>query len=154
MKKKMVLNSNYVYILNEMLSNTSNSVFQSYTTPTALSIANKMSKKYALKTGTTKTDYWTVGYNQDALLMIWMGYDEAKEIGNEPSRWTKNIWIETMEDYLKDKENNWYETPSNIVGILQDPVTGDPVKDGNAAVFYYVKGTEGNMTQVDINTTE
>ena len=153
-KKKMVLNSNYVYILNEMLTNTSNSKFQSYTTPTALSIANKMSKKYALKTGTTKTDYWTVGYNPDALLMIWLGYDDAAEIGNEASRWAKNIWIETIEDYLKEEEDHWYETPNNIVGILQDPVTGNPVKDGNAAVFYYVKGSEGNTTSVDINTTE
>ncbi len=154
-KKKMVLNSNYVYILNEMLTNTSNSKFQSYTSPTALSIANKMSKKYALKTGTTKTDYWTVGYNPDGLLMIWLGYDDAREIGNETSRWAKNIWIETMEDYLKDTEAHWYDTPDNIVGILQDPVTGDPVKDGNAAVFYYVKGSEGNTTtNVGIDRTE
>ena len=153
-KKKMVLNSNYVYILNEMLTNTSNSKFQSYISPTALSIANKMSKKYALKTGTTKTDYWTVGYNPDGLLMIWLGYDDAREIGNETSRWAKNIWVETMEEYLKDTEAHWYDTPENIVGILQDPVTGEPVKDGNAAVFYYVKGSEGNTKSVDINTTE
>ncbi len=153
-KKKMVLNSNYVYILNEMLTNTSNAKFQSYTTPTALSIANRMSKKYALKTGTTKTDYWTVGYNPDALLMIWLGYDSAKEIGNEASRWAKNIWIETMEDYLKDTESHWYDVPSNIVGILQDPVTGNPVKDGNAAVFYYVKGSEGNTISPDVKVTE
>lgn len=153
-KKKMVLNSNYVYILNEMLTNTSNSKFQSYISPTALSIANKMSKKYALKTGTTKTDYWTVGYNPDGLLMIWLGYDDAREIGNETSRWAKNIWVETMEEYLKNTEAHWYDTPENIVGILQDPVTGEPVKDGNAAVFYYVKGSEGNTKSVDINTTE
>ncbi len=153
-KKKMVLNSNYVYILNEMLSNTSNVKFQSYTSPTALSIASKMSKKYALKTGTTKTDYWTVGYNKDALLMIWLGYDDASEIGNEVSRYAKNIWVNTIEDYLKDKEENWYETPSNIVGILQDPVTGSPVTNGQASVFYYVKGSEGNSITPDVKATE
>lgn len=153
-KKKMVLNSNYVYILNEMLSNTSNVKFQSYTTPTALSIASKMSKKYALKTGTTKTDYWTVGYNKDALLMVWLGYDDASDITNEASKWAKSIWINTIEDFLKDKEDNWYETPSNIVGILQDPVTGKPVTNGNASVFYYVKGSEGNSISPDVNTTE
>ena len=153
-KKKMVLNSNYVYILNEMLTNTSNSKFQSYTTPTALSIANRMSKKYALKTGTTKTDYWTVGYNPNALLMVWLGYDEAKEIGNEASRWAKNIWVDTIEEYLKDTESRWYDAPNNVVGILQDPVTGNPVKDGNAAVFYYVKGSEGNTISPDVKITE
>lgn len=153
-KKKMVLNSNYVYILNEMLSNTSNAKFQSYTSPTALSIASKMSKKYALKTGTTKTDYWTVGYNKDALLMVWLGYDNASEIESVASRWAKNIWVNTIEEYLKDKEENWYETPSNIVGILQDPVTGKPVTNGSASVFYYVKGSEGNSISPDVKATE
>lgn len=153
-KKKMVLNSNYVYILNEMLSNTSNAKFKSYANPTALSIANKMSKKYALKTGTTKTDYWTVGYNKDALLMIWLGYDDASDLISEASRWAKNIWVNTIEDYLKDKEENWYETPSNIVGILQDPVTGKPVTNGSASVFYYVKGSEGNSISPDVKAIE
>ena len=137
-----------------MLSNTSNAKFQSYTSPTALSIANRMSKKYALKTGTTKTDYWTVGYNNDALLMIWLGYDDASDISNEASRWAKEIWVSTMEDYLDGKNENWYETPSNIVGVLQDPVTGMPVTNGNASIFYYVKGSEGNAISVDVNATE
>ena len=113
-----------------------------------------MSKKYALKTGTTKTDYWTVGYNNDALLMVWLGYDDASEISNEASRWAKNIWVNTIEDYLKDKEDNWYETPSNILGILQDPVTGNPVTNGSASVFYYVKGSEGKAINVDVNNME
>ncbi len=150
-KKKMVFNANYVYILNEMLSNTSNIKFQSYTSPTALSIANKMSRKYALKTGTTKTDYWTIGYNKDALLMIWLGYDDASDITDKASTWAKNIWVRTIEDYLQDKENNWYETPYNVVGILQDPVTGMPVTNGKASIFYYVKGSEGTIQNV--NTT-
>lgn len=153
-KKKMVLNSNYVYILNEMLSNTSNSKFKDYTTPTALSIAKKMSRKYALKTGTTKTDYWTVGYNNDALLMIWLGYDDARDINNEASKWAKSIWINTIEDYLDGREDNWYEKPYNIVGILQDPVTGLPATNNSASVFYYVKGSEGNSFHADINATE
>lgn len=153
-KKKMVLNSNYVYILNEMLSNTSNAKFKNYTIPTALSIANKMSKKYALKTGTTKTDYWTVGYNKDALLMIWLGYDDAKDINNNASSWAKSIWINTIEEYLKDSEDNWYEKPPNIIGILQDPVTGLPATNDSASIFYYVKGSEGNSFHADINEIE
>lgn len=148
-QKKLVLNSNYVYILNEMLSNTSNSKFQSYTTPTALSIASKMSRKYALKTGTTNTDYWTVGYNQDALLMVWLGYDDATNLNSDASKWAKNIWVETIEDYLKDTDDNWYETPQNIIGVLEDPVTGDADTDGNASIFYYVKGSEGNLQSIE-----
>ena len=148
-KKKLVLNYNYVYILNEMLSNTSNSNFQSYTTPTALSIASKMSKKYALKTGTTNTDYWTVGYNNDALLMVWLGYDNATPLNSDASKWAKNIWVDTIESYLVNESDNWYETPQNVIGILEDPVTGEEPKGNNASVFYYVKGSEGNSLQVN-----
>ena len=149
-KKKMVLNSNYLYILNEMLSNTSNSNFRSYTVPTALSIANRMSRKYALKTGTTNTDYWTVGYNDDALLMVWLGHDDSSEVDRSSSTWGKKIWIETIEDYLSDKDSKWYETPKNVVGILQDPVTGEGATNDKAAIFYYVKGSE-NLNLVKSN---
>ncbi len=153
-QKKLVLNSNYVYILNEMLTNTSNVKFQSYTTPTALSISKKMSRKYALKTGTTNTDYWTVGYNQDALMMVWLGYDEAKDLNSDASKWAKNIWVETIENYLKDKEDHWYETPPNIIGILEDPVTGEKATNNNASIFYYVKGSEGNSNSVEVSKEE
>ncbi len=147
--KKMVLNYNYVYILNEMLTNTSNSKFLSYTSPTALSIANKMSRKYALKTGTTNTDYWTVGYNKDALMLIWLGYDDAKEVNSDSSRWSKTIWVNTMEDYLSDKESSWYDKPQNVVSVLQEPVSGAKATNGQATMFYYVKGSEGEKIQGD-----
>jgi membrane peptidoglycan carboxypeptidase len=141
-QKKLVLNANYVYILNEMLSNTSNSKFIDYTSPTALSIASKMSKKYALKTGTTNTDYWTVGYNSDAMLMLWLGYDDASELNSKASTWAKNIWVETIEYYLNDYEDNWYDMPDNVVGILENPITGEVANDSSATVFYYEKGSE------------
>ena len=153
-QKKLVLNSNYVFILNEMLTNTSNSKFQSYTTPTALSIADKMSRKYALKTGTTNTDYWTVGYNPDGLLMVWLGYDEAKDLNSDASRWAKNIWVETIEDYLKDTESRWYETPQNVIGVLEDPITGEKATNNKASIFYYVKGSEGNSQSIEVSKEE
>ena len=79
-KKSLVLNPNYVYILNELLSNTTNSVFKDYTTATASTIASKLSRKYAIKTGTTATDHWVVGYNTDDLMLAWIGYDDNKEL--------------------------------------------------------------------------
>ena len=72
-KHDYVFNSNDVYILNELLTSTTNSAYSDYTTPTALSLASKMSRKYALKTGTTNTDSWVAGYNPDVLMMVWVG---------------------------------------------------------------------------------
>ena len=70
----------YTYILNEMMTSTTNDAYVDYTTPTALNIASTLTHKYALKTGSTNTDYWIVGYNPDRLMMMWMGYDNNKEV--------------------------------------------------------------------------
>ncbi len=142
-KKDLVLNPNYTYILNEMLNSTTNSAFIDYTTPTALNIASNLSNKYAIKTGSTNTDYWIVGYNPDSLVMMWSGYDDNKDVSSKIRNSTKKIWANIIEDSLKDVETNWYETPKNIVAIPLDAVTGKVTNDSNKAVlYYYVKGSE------------
>ncbi len=144
-KKDMVLNSNYVYILNEMMRDTYNTAFISYNSPTVLSIASKMTHRYAIKTGTTDNDYWTVGYNKDALTLVWCGNDNNEKLNSNYSKIAKNIWVDSMEAYLKNKEDNWYETPQNVVSIIRDAVTGEePSNAKKSAVFYFLKGTEPN----------
>lgn len=148
-KHDYVFNSNDVYILNELLTSTTNSAFSDYTTPTALSLASKMSRKYALKTGTTNTDSWVAGYNPDVLMMVWVGNDEAKEIDSTASYYSKNIWLDTLEGYLQNVEPHWYETPQNVIGLIRDGITGEQTIDSkNSTVFYYVKGTETEMMPV------
>ena len=146
-KKSLVLNPNYVYILNEMLSNTTNSAFKDYTTATASVIASKLSRKYSIKTGTTLSDYWTVGYNKDDLMLIWIGYDDNKEFTKSYGYMTKNIWADTMEEIQKDYQDNWYETPENVVGVILDPITGEITTNSKKAVIYfYLKGSEPNIS--------
>ena len=148
-KHDYVFNSNDVYILNELLTSTTNSAFSDYTTPTALSLASKMSRKYALKTGTTNTDSWVAGYNPDVLMMVWVGNDEAKEIDSTASYYSKNIWLDTLEGYLQNVEPHWYETPQNVIGLIRDGITGEQTIDSkNSTIFYYVKGTETEMVPV------
>jgi len=142
-KKSLVLNPNYVYILNELLANTSSSAFKDYTSATASTIASKLSRKYSIKTGTTASDYWTVGYNKDDLMLIWIGYDNNREFTKSYGYMTKNIWADTMEEIQSDISNNWYETPDNVVGVILDSVTGEVTnKEERAVVYYYLKGSE------------
>ena len=139
----LVLNPNYTYILNEMLTSTTNSIYTDYTKPTAMSIASKLTKKYAIKTGTTTTDFWTVGYNPDLLMLVWAGHDNNDEVSSSKSSYTKHIWADTVERILEKKEASWYETPDNVIGVPLDAVTGEITKDAKkAAIFYYVKGSE------------
>ena len=142
-ESNMVLNPNYVYILNEMLTSTTNKSFKDYTNPTGLIIAGKLSRKYAMKSGTTNTDSIVVGYNKDLMMVIWSGYDDNSDINISLGSKVKNTWADTMESILKDKESDWYETPDNIVGVIEDAISGGPpTKEDKSAIFYYLKGTE------------
>lgn len=145
----LVINPNYTYILNEMMNTTTNDAYVDYTTPTALNIASSLTHKYALKTGSTNTDYWIVGYNKDALVMMWMGYDNNLNVDNKVRNSAKKIWASTIEYALKDIDTSWYETPKNVVALPLDAISGKVTNDQNkAALYYYVKGTEPGVTNI------
>ena len=145
----LVINPNYTYILNEMMNTTTNDAYVDYTTPTALNIASSLTHKYALKTGSTNTDYWIVGYNKDALVMMWMGYDNNLNVDNKVRNSAKKTWASTIEFALKDIDTSWYETPKNVVALPLDAVSGKVTNDQNkAALYYYVKGTEPGVTNI------
>lgn len=149
-KSDLVLNVNNTYILNEMLTSTTKTQFKDYANPTALVIASQLSRKYAIKTGTTNSDYWTVGYNPDILMITWTGYDDNRDVESNYAHITKHIWADTVEEILKDKEANWYETPENVVAEVLDAVSGKTTKDTNkATIFYFVKGTENSFTDAE-----
>ncbi len=138
---ELYLNSNYVYILNEMLTNAYNTEFIDYNSPTAISIKGRLSRDYAIKTGTTDYDNWIVGYNPDALMLVWAGNDKNEKTSGY-SKITKNIWADAIEESLKDTEASWYEKPKNVIGLPLNPVTGEFVTTGKSSMYYFVKGSE------------
>lgn len=145
---RLVINPNYTYILNEMMTSTTNDAYVDYTTPTALNIASILTHKYALKTGSTNTDYWIVGYNPDRLMMMWMGYDNNKEVNGNVRNNAKKIWALTIEESLNSINTTWYETPKNVIAIPLDAVTGKTTNNQNkVALYYYVKGTEPGVNK-------
>lgn len=147
-KNRLVINPNYTYILNEMMTSTTNDAYVDYTTPTALNIASILTHKYALKTGSTNTDYWIVGYNPDRLMMMWMGYDNNKEVNGNVRNNAKKIWALTIEESLNSINTTWYETPKNVIAIPLDAVTGKTTNNQNkVALYYYVKGTEPGVNK-------
>ena len=147
-KNRLVINPNYTYILNEMMTSTTNDAYVDYTTPTALNIASTLTHKYALKTGSTNTDYWIVGYNPDRLMMMWMGYDNNKEVNGNVRNNAKKIWALTIEESLNNINTTWYETPKNVIAIPLDAVTGKTTNNQNkVALYYYVKGTEPGVNK-------
>lgn len=145
---ELVLNESYTYILNELMTSTYNSNFVDYNNPTVMSIASKISNKYAIKTGSSGTDCWIVGYNKNILMLTWNGYDDNREVDVKDNLISKNIWVDTVENLSIEKE--WYEIPSNVVGIPLNAITGKEEKDTSKInVFYYVNGSEYNYTDTE-----
>lgn len=152
-EKTNVLNKSLVYIMNELLTNTYSTSFSDYSYPTMINYKDKITKKYAVKTGTTDYDRLIFGYNKDLVVGVWTGYDDNKLTPSEDRKISQNIWVETIEGCLKDKEESWYEMPSNVVGVLVDPISGELAteKSKNKAILYYIKGTEPTSKQTSLD---
>lgn len=140
-----VLNKKYVYILNNLLTSTYNYSLINYTSPTLVSISNELKGKYAAKSGSTKTDYWTVGYNKDYLMLVWAGNDDNSEVKSKDSKITKKIWAKTIST-IKDNKNEWYDIPKGITAAAIDPISGEI--NSNGFVCYYEKGSEPNYVDL------
>lgn len=147
-KNNLVLNESYVYILNEMMTSTYNSAFIDYNTPTVMSIAGKIPDKFAIKTGSSGTDCWMVGYDSNVLMMVWNGYDDNSELKVSDGAISKNIWADTINSI--DIDYKWYEQPENVVGIPLNAITGEVTDDAKKTnIFYYVSGSEYNSTDTE-----
>ena len=153
-KKENVLNKSIVYVLNEMLTSSYAKEFIDYNYPTCINIAPKITKKYAIKTGTTTTDHLIFGYNKDIIMGLWAGYDDNSESEVKDGNSIKNVWVDTVEQLLKEKEGNcWYEIPKNVVGVIVNPITGEIAneKDKNKKMLYYIKGTEPTIKEKQLD---
>lgn len=148
-----VLNKSTTFVLNDMLNNCYSSEFIDYTYPTCISIAPKLTKKYSIKTGSTNTDHLIFGYNKDILVGVWTGYDDNKKTSNADGLINKNVWADIVENYLKDKDTEWYTAPKNVVGVLIEPISGQLATDNSKKkkLTYYIKGTEPYLNDEDFD---
>ncbi len=143
-EKEAVLNKSLTFILNNLLTSTYDTDFIDYNYPTAVGIKARLTNKYALKSGTTNTDNWYIGYTPEVVTTVWVGYDNNQALEVSEYKYAQNIWVNSMEDYFKDKEATWYTMPSNVVGILVEPISGKPATESSPKkkVMYFIKGTD------------
>lgn len=147
--KELVLNSSLVYILNNMLTATYDPDYIDYNYPTAINLSSKLTHKYALKSGTTSSDNWDIGFNKDIVCAVWVGYDDNKNLNTSEYKYAQNIWYNSVENYEKNKgDTGWYEMPENVSAVLVDPISGKPVDEQatKKKLMYFLKGTEPKLT--------
>lgn len=118
------------YILSETMTNVFDNKLAINTNTTGASIAAKLTKKYAAKSGSTDYDNWMIGFNSNIVLGIWTGNDDSSIIKNSETKFIKNIWADVMEEYSKNKSNLWYNQPKNVIAIELNPITGKVAEDG------------------------
>lgn len=142
--EEVVLDSSYAFIINELLTGSYDGNLVDYAYPTCMSIASRLTHKYALKSGSTDTDAWVIGFTPDVVLASWAGYDDSSNIASNVVSSNKVSWASAMEEYLKDKESSWYEIPSNVSAVLVNPVNGQAISSDSSKkkIMYYINGTE------------
>ena len=142
--KELVLNSSLVFILNNLLTATYDSDYIDYNYPTAINLAPKLTHKYALKSGTTSSDNWYIGFNSDVVCAVWAGYDDNRDLKTSEYKYAQNVWYKSIEAYELGKEDAWYEKPKNVTVALVDTISGMPVTEETekTKLMYFIKGTE------------
>ncbi len=143
-ESEKIFDSNIAFIISELLTGSYDNNLIDYGYPTCINILGKLTNKYALKSGSTDTDSWIVGYNNGIVLASWAGYDDNSKINYNVISNNKLSWADAMEEYLKNKESKWYDIPENVSGVLVDPVSGKLATENskNKKILYYIKGTE------------
>ncbi len=148
--KELVLNSSLTFILNNLLTATYDPDYIDYNYPTAINLSSKLKHKYALKSGTTNSDNWNIGFNKDIVCAVWAGYDNNKELTTSDYKYAQNIWYNAVEFYEEGKtdEETWYKKPSNVTAMFVEPISGRPANetDEKKKLMYFIKGTEPSTT--------
>ena len=87
-----------------------------------------MKRPAAGKTGTTNDlkDAWFIGYTPGLVTGVWVGYDDAKEMGKSEtgSRAASPIWLGFMSETLKGTPVKDFKVPEGIVFAKIDAKTG------------------------------
>ncbi|MEJ2110647.1 MAG: PBP1A family penicillin-binding protein [Acidobacteriota bacterium] len=97
------------------------------------------------KTGTSH-DGWFAGYTPDMLCIVWVGFDDNRELDLAGSQSALPIWTDFMKraTVLRPLKGEGFKTPEGIVEVVIDPSTGLLATDRclQKQKEYFIKGTE------------
>lgn len=109
--------------------------------------AKSLNRPVAGKTGTTNNlnDAWFIGYTPQYVCGTWVGFDETKSLGEKETGASAAlpIWIDFMEQLLKDKPIQFFQPPEGIVYAKIDSETGLLPGPDSVETFFecYKEGT-------------
>lgn len=94
------------------------------------------------KTGTTNDnfDLWFSGFNADMVTTVYVGFDNPQTLGRDEQAATVAvpIWIDFMEDVLRDMPVNSMAQPDGIVTVRINPATGQRAQPNEEGAIFEV----------------
>ena len=98
------------------------------------------------KTGTSH-DGWFAGYTSELLCVVWVGFDDNRELNLEGAHSAAPIWAEFMKralEYREYRDTKPFRAPAGIVSITIDPESGMPATPAcpKTRSEVYIAGTE------------
>lgn len=114
---------------------------------TAVGIKGKLQRPAAGKTGTTNAnkDAWFVGYTKEVAAGVWIGFDDARPLGEKEqgARAALPIWLDVMLAAHKGKKVQSFVQPAGVVIQKIDSATGKLAAPGAPSIEeVFLAGTE------------
>lgn len=106
---RQILNEKETILLNYMLQSPFDNAFTSYASPTMKNY--QVNRQFCVKTGTTSTSSYTVGFNRDYTVLVYVGNDNGQLRDGTAS---KRIFQSIVNKLPQEKESTpFYKVPSN-----------------------------------------
>nr|WP_106783436.1 transglycosylase domain-containing protein [Lysinibacillus timonensis] len=127
---EQIISQQDAFLLTQMMTGIFDPVFNDYSPATGVSLRPRMTQTYAAKSGSTLSDQWLVGYSPSVTAGVWNGYDQGKTLSvQEDMAASKQVWIDFMETINKGKENETFNVPQGIEGVVVDIESGKLATD-------------------------
>jgi penicillin-binding protein 1B len=98
------------------------------------------------KTGTSR-DGWFAGFTSKLICVVWVGFDDSKDLDLEGAKSALPIWTEFMKRAHQHREyrnvSDW-DAPDGIVSVDIDPASGQLATSScpSARAEYFISGTQ------------
>jgi penicillin-binding protein 1B len=98
------------------------------------------------KTGTSndERDAWFAGFTPEMVVVLWIGFDEPRSLGQASARIAVPIWARFLKEATGGDVAGMFPVPGDVVELEVDPATGALALDGCPArrSEFFLRGTE------------
>lgn len=107
---KQLLNYEECLMINYLLQSPFDNALTSYSTPTMRNY--QVNNLFCTKTGTTDSSNWTVGFNQDYTVLVYVGNDNNEKI--KDATLSRKVWRDIVNSLTLNTNNRFYSYPQSL----------------------------------------